>query len=282
MMNESSKISNFNIVSRDGYPYHETTQLGYITEDSFCVVINNTDYFMVLKFGDEDIFDNPSSPLNDIGIQDLMTNLGSTVGKSTILSNFVNTLIEEILKHKSVSNTINGYTLRKIIESKIQKDALDIKFDMDIINQLLEVLNEKKFTITSMRESIEQSFKRKSQRRVKFLYSIILAQMAFTQYGTYVKYSWDVMEPICCLFGIFDSILAYMFWMANNSDYNLEKFEQKYIDINTNKYFSKYFNSQQQMEDIDRMITHLNLWKSLHSETLPEILQALDQKFPDN
>lgn len=281
-MKANDKIFSFNIVSRDGYPYHETTQLKYITEDSFCIVINNTDYYMVLRFGDEDIFDNEGQPFKDTAIQAKMTSFGSTAGKSSILSNFVNCVVAEILKHKSANNTINGYTLQKIIEAKIQKDSLNLKFDIQTINLLLDVLKEKKKIITQLRGNIEDSFRRKAKRRTKFLYSIILAQMAFTQYGTYVKYSWDIMEPICCLFGIFDSILAYTFWIANNSDYNLEKFEKNYIDSKTSKDFSKHFNSAQQMDDIDRMISHLELWKSLHSESLPEILEALDQKFVES
>lgn len=279
MMRANQKVFSFNIVSRDGFQYHETTQLKYITEDSFCVVVNNTDYYMVLKFADEDIFDNESQPLKDVGIRSLMTSFGSTAGKSAILSNFVNTVISEILKHKNSNNTINGYTLRRIIEAKIQQDSLNLKFDIQTINQLLEVLYEKRAIVTELRDSIERSFRKKSKRRVKFLYSVILAQMAFTQYGTYVKYSWDVMEPICCLFGIFDSILAYTFWILNNSDYTFEKFEKNYIEANTSKYFSKNFNSVDQLDDINRMISHLEVWKSLHSESLPEILEALDAKF---
>lgn len=279
IMDANPKVHSLNLVSRDGFPYHETTPLRYITEDSFCVVINNTDYYMVLKFGDEDIFDNDSHPIEDIKAQSMLANFGSTAGKSAILSNFVNHVIEEVLRNKSVDNKINGYTLRNIIEKKIQKDSLHIKFEMDTINQLLELLNEKKTVINEIKTDVESIFKQKSKRRLKILYSVVLAQMAFTQYGTYVKYSWDVMEPICCLFGIFDSILAYTFWIANNSDYSLERFERNYVEANLNRYFSKHMNVNEQIDDIERMINHLHLWKSLHSESLPEILEALDRKF---
>lgn len=281
IMSGNNKIHSFNLVSRDGFPYHETTPLKYITEDSFCIVINNTDYYMVIKFDEEDIFDNDSHPLDDLNIQRLMASFGSTAGKSTILSNFVNHTIEEILKHKTPNNTINGYALKKIIESKIQKDSLGIKFEMEIIEKLLDVLKEKKEVLLDLKTNVETSYRNRSKRRIKFLYSLVLLQMAFTQYGTYVKYSWDVMEPICCLFGIFDSILAYSFWMANNNDYSLEQFEQQYIDKNLSKYFNKYFDMREQLEDIDKMINHFELWKSLHSESLPEILEALDKKFPN-
>lgn len=281
IMDANAKIHSIELVSRDGYPYHETTPLRFITEDSFCVVINNTDYYMVLKFGDEDIFDNDSQPVEDLKIQSMLTNFGSTAGKSAILSNFVDHIIEEVVKNKTAGNKINGYTLRNIIENKIQKDSLTIKFEMETINQLLAVLNEKKAVMIEIKSSVETLFREKSKRRLKFLYGIMLAQMAFTQYGTYVKYSWDIMEPICCLFGIFDSILAYSFWIANNSDYSLERFENKYIEAKLNRYFSKDMNVSEQLEDIERMINHLELWRSLHSDSLPEILEALDSKFAE-
>ena len=56
-----------------------------------------------------------------------MKQFGSTTSKSAILSNFITTVMDEILKHKSPDNLINGHNLKKIIESKIQTDTLMIK-----------------------------------------------------------------------------------------------------------------------------------------------------------
>jgi lipopolysaccharide biosynthesis regulator YciM len=37
----------------------------------------------------------------------------------------------------------------------------------------------------------------------------------------------------------------------------------------------------EEMKDVEEMINHLELIKSLNSENLPEILEALDKKYSD-
>lgn len=279
ILRKNPRIFSLDIMSKEGYSYHDSTPLDFITEESFCISVNNTDHYMVLKFEDEDIFDNEGQRLRDMPMQQLLASLGSTIPKRAIISNFVNQIVDEILKNKGSNGKINGYTLRRIIEGKIQQDALAISTETAMVNQLLAVLHEKKKVLEEIKDTISVKFAKRAKRRVNFLYALVLSQIAFTQYGTYVKYSWDIMEPICCLFGIFDSFLAYAFYLANNSDYNFEKFEKKFVEDRVNKYFGKNLNISETMEDIDAMISHLNLWKSIHSDSLPEILEALDQKF---
>lgn len=278
-MKRHPSVFNIEVLSREGIPFHESTPLKNILEDSFSLVLNNTDHFMVLKFAEEDIFDNEFQRARDIPTLQLLKELGCTQAKRSILSNFVNQVIDEILKVKTSNGKINGHTLQKIIEGKIQGDSLKLKTDLDRIEQMLKVLYQKKQSILEIKTAVEERFTTRSKRRLKALYSLIIFQMMFTQWGTYVKYSWDVMEPICNLFAIFDSILAYSFWLSKNDDYSLENFEKSFIDSRTERTLNKKFKISDQLNDIEAMISHLELWKSLHSESLPEILEALDQKF---
>ena len=38
--------------------------------------------------------------------------------------------------------------------------------------------------------------------------------------GTYVLFSWDIMEPITCMLGVLDLIIGYVYWMSSNKDYS--------------------------------------------------------------
>lgn len=278
-MKRHPSVFNIEVLSRDGIPFHDCTPVKHILEDSFSLVLNNTDHFMVLKFAEEDIFDNDFQRARDIPTMQMLRELGCTQAKRSILSNFANQVIDEILKVKSSEGKINGHTLQKIIEGKIQADSLRIKTEVDRIEQMLKVLYQKKSSILEIKGAVEEKFAARSRRRLKALYSLIMFQMLFTQWGTYVKYSWDVMEPICNLFAIFDSILAYSYWLAKNDDYSLGSFEKSFIESKTEQTLNKKFKISDQLSDIEAMINHLELWKSLHSESLPEILEALDQKF---
>lgn len=111
------------------------------------------------------------------------------------------------------------------------------------------------------------------------LYGFFWLQIFFTQYGTYYEYSWDIMEPICCLFTILDAIIAYTYWMVKNEDYSFETFESEYIQKKVNKILGRNILFSEEMSDIVAMINHMEVWKSLHNNDLSIILEALDDKF---
>lgn len=278
-MKNHPSVFDVKLVSSEGLPYHDSTLLSFVTEDSFKIILNNTDCFMVLNFKDNEIFDNEPQPMSDGSLQNLLKAFGSSVAKRGILSNFTNQLIEDVLTHKGPNGTINAQTLKKLIQSKILTDNIKLKTDMKRIDDMLKILYAKKGMIDNLKAEVKGRVEKRSSRRLKYFYSLILAQLAFTQYGTYVKYSWDIMEPICLLFGIMDSILAYAYWMSNNNDYSLEQIEGSYYESYLNKYFKKHPDIRLELDDVEKMIDHLEVWKSLHSESLPEILQALDRKF---
>ena len=96
------------------------------------------------------------------------------------------------------------------------------------------------------------------------LYSIIAAQMVFTQYGTYYLYSWDIMEPLCCLFGILDMNLAYLYWLLHGQEFCFETFEKEFLKEKLQKSL-KTLTFEEQYDDTLDMIEHLESWKNLYS-----------------
>ena len=49
-----------------------------------------------------------------------------------------------------------------------------------------------------------------------------LTQFFITQYGTYVMFSWDIMEPITCGMTLLDSVFAYSFWLWAGKPWDLD------------------------------------------------------------
>ena len=62
----------------------------------------------------------------------------------------------------------------------------------------------------------------KSKRAGVTFSSIMMAQFMAVQYGTYVAFSWDIMEPITCCMTLFDSILLYYFWLLTGKPWGLD------------------------------------------------------------
>ena len=56
-------------------------------------------------------------------------------------------------------------------------------------------------------------------RRARQFVSIFVLQFFLTQYGTYIMFSWDIMEPITCAMTLGDAVLGYLFWMWSKRGY---------------------------------------------------------------
>lgn len=52
--------------------------------------------------------------------------------------------------------------------------------------------------------------------------SIMLSQFMLVQYGTYIAFSWDILEPITCCMTLFDTILIYYFWLLTGKTWDLD------------------------------------------------------------
>lgn len=105
--------------------------------------------------------------------------------------------------------------------------------------------------------------------------------MLFTQWGTYVQYSWDIMEPIACLFGLMDMILAYSYWIYSNHEFDFKTFEDDYLNDKVFNQLGKEINFNEEMDDINQMITHMKVYEKLNScsDDLPKLMEGLDAKF---
>jgi len=50
------------------------------------------------------------------------------------------------------------------------------------------------------------------------------------QYGTYVEFSWDIMEPITCAMTMGDAVIAYFFWLWYKNPYSLNGIYQSFFN----------------------------------------------------
>lgn len=80
----------------------------------------------------------------------------------------------------------------------------------------------------------------KSVRSGITFFSIILAQFAFSQYGTYVMFSWDIMEPIMACVSLSDAIAGYMFWLWTGKPWDLDSLRTHYYEKALAKNFNKH------------------------------------------
>jgi hypothetical protein len=197
------------------------------------------------------------------------------------LSNFVSELTNELLKVKDSNGNVSMGVLASLIRLKVQRDAFKSKNEGNVIKEILSTLYTKRRVLNKLKKDRIGALKTRSNRRLKGLYTLIGLQMFFTQWGSYVQYSWDIMEPIACLFGIMDLILAYSYWIYSNNDFDFKTFEDSYLDDLVSKQLGKEINFTEEMNDINKMVSHMKVHEKLNSSSddLPKLMEGLDTKF---
>jgi len=245
----------------------------------FYVVLNGGERYAFLNFSDDQLFTPQSADNENEAVNGFMNRLGISSQKRAILSPFISNIIKELLVgNEAHDKKVTGAQLNSIMKSTVLKQVLDKKNEVERYDAILNELYEKKEILENIKSDIQAKISKRSRRRLKLLYSLVFLQGVFTQTGTYYMYSWDIMEPITCLFGIFDLFLAYAYWLRYNKEFDFESFETEFQKVKVNSNLKKMSYDEMYL-DIQEMIEHIEQWKSLNSEQLPEIMESLDAKF---
>lgn len=120
----------------------------------------------------------------------------------------------------------------------------------------------------------------KSKRRLNMLFGLMTGQVAFFQYCTYFAFSWDIVEPMTCLFGILDLIIAYAFFLRHNEEYSYPAIDEKYSLKRQVRFESRKENliDETRLIELKRFIQKLNNEKIFFSNDLDAITKNLMSK----
>lgn len=77
---------------------------------------------------------------------------------------------------------------------------------------------------------IERAADRSARRVLWSFASIFVTQFALIQYGTYLAFSWDIMEPITCGMTLGDVVCGYFFWIWTKRPYSLEGLRDHFFE----------------------------------------------------
>jgi len=180
--------------------------------------------------------------------------------QSRILSHFVKLLITEA--NKIDSPKIDSHYLKIAVKKILGEMALKEKLQEQDLQLQVEFLESKLKDWQMKKEIIIKKLDNKGKRRVNFFLGFTLTQIALIQYGTYVAFSWDIIEPITCLLGVVDLIIAYLFWLRSNREYSFEELNSHYI--------FRRINSR-----LNKELTELSLLKTNYEEEIKDVEKLL-------
>lgn len=147
--------------------------------------------------------------------------------QAIIISNFLRKLMSEI--NQTSGDKIDSNFVRVSIKKILGEISLKEKnYENDLDSQLI-CINKKIENLESKKNLIAEELDKKGKKRVNYFLTFLIGQIALIQYGTYVAFSWDIMEPITCLLGVLDMIIAYVFWLRSDRDYSFEGMKEHYV-----------------------------------------------------
>jgi Mitochondrial calcium uniporter len=79
-------------------------------------------------------------------------------------------------------------------------------------------------------EDIERYADRSARRALWSLATFFVSQFAIVQYGTFVAFSWDIMEPFTCGMTLFDTLFGYLFWIRSGRPYSLDGLREHFFE----------------------------------------------------
>jgi len=220
--------------------YHAESRLEFVSRTDFIIKINNSNDFMVVNelVDYKEVFQNEKEK-EDWEVRQLIESANRAGISSQILTEFVSCLLVDV--HGKCHEEYRVEDLKQIIRTKINTDSIQFQKRKAFYDNINNFLKERIQIQKSMEDLIAQKNEKRAMFSLRALSLVVMMQLGFTQYGSYVGYSWDIIEPMVCLFGCVDIFCAYAYWylFKTNFDYqvvyekNLQKLKER--DINYKK-----------------------------------------------
>jgi len=103
----------------------------------------------------------------------------------------------------------------------LAEKASNTNEEREILVHLIELLKVQREPMLNKIGEIEKAADRSARRALWGIASIFASQFALIQYGTYIAFSWDIMEPITCGMTLGDAVAGYFFWIWSGKPYTL-------------------------------------------------------------
>ncbi|KRX01244.1 hypothetical protein PPERSA_05830 [Pseudocohnilembus persalinus] len=260
--------------------FQENTKIQDILKQDFIVQVNGNDNYQVLKTLDDCLGLEASHQNQEIGLEsykleELGEQLNFTHQKNKILGQYASKYIQEITQVPQ--NTISKGYLNILNEKILMEISLSSKSKLDYINRLEKILEKQQTQLQSDQDQIKNILENKSNSRLRAILLFYMSQIAFTQYGTYFLFSWDIMEPITCMLGVLDLIIAYTYWLSYNTDFSFKQVATDYVGKRLPKKLKQENLHIDELQEIQKMLEYLNYQKLQHAFELGQVIKSLKE-----
>ena len=264
LMAEEPTVHKVEFFDIDNIEFHDFSPLYHLAEEDFIMRINGIYHVCYInsKMNFDELFHNDKS-LEDAKIDELVNSTNKNGVARRALAETVTYIIQQMYEDPTQG-------VKDIIKEKLLKDTVYFEKKRNLYESVQKTLQSSLTKKQDIHKTLLTINDKKAKRRIKLLSAFILFQAVFTQYGTYVSYSWDIMEPIVCFFGTIDMFFAYLFWYIHEKDFNYISMYQ----IGRNKVLEK----DAQLNEMKRYEYELlsDIVKKKSSIYSPDVLDVID------
>lgn len=154
--------------------------------------------------------------------------------------------------------------LMLIIRESLHQHAESVRSERKLLRTQLDILKQQLEPQERIMAECKHHGMVVARRYINAFAGIIGFQYFLTQYGTYVAFSWDIIEPFSCMMSFSDAFFAYVFWVYTGKPWDLvglqEHFSKKKMEkaIKKNNFnLAKYESKKRAIAAIEERLRNL-------------------------
>ncbi len=148
-----------------------------------------------------------------------------------------------------------------MLRDSISKQSLIVHKERESLIQQLNLIDEVLSPIEKEMENAKEMSHVKSVRSGLTFVSVIMMQFALSQYGTYIAFSWDIMEPIMACVTLSDAVAGYIFWLWCGKPWDLDSWRRHYYEKELRKRLARLGINSDEVDNL--LATRKQLMKEL-------------------
>lgn len=158
--------------------------------------------------------------------------------KARPLAKMANSIIKD-LEQAPVDKIWTKEEIAMLIRNALAMRSLTVNTERDHLLGELELIDEALAPFTKEVVRCKEEANVSSSRVAAGFAYIITAQFLASQYGTWVAFSWDIIEPITACVALSDGIAAYLFWMWAGKPWDMNEVRSFFFQRRLQKILKK-------------------------------------------
>lgn len=148
--------------------------------------------------------------------------------------------MKDQLEKNSADAVYTKDDIAMILRDAIAKHGTNMNGTRQVNLQRFEIISEILKPIEKEVSNAKEIAHAKSKRMGISFFSVIAIQFLLSQYGTYIAFSWDIMEPIMACVSLSDAIAGYFFWLWAGKPWDMNGLRSFYYDRELKRVFKKH------------------------------------------